>query len=166
MGVLAIVSCLKRAYTATWKTAFCAIVPILLVLVLPMWLVGLTYNLLIRLWLKVSGQSPILRVMPGADAVHCMPALKDIQPVGGGVFTFKGDVDVERVKHLGKILFACGDLEASRSKQAALLKRNLSKGTLQTIQKMLCFPTMKYGLLLWKHDLMFDINNHISSTDK
>jgi hypothetical protein len=166
MGVCGMVSALKCAYTTTWKTAFCVMGPILLVLALPVWFAGLIYNLLIRLWLKVSVQSSSLRVMSGADAVCCISALKDILPIGGTVSTFIGDIDVERFKLLAKNLFACGHLGAKISEDSEFLKRKLDNGTLQTIQKMVCFPTMKYGLYMWKHDFLFDINNHISSTDK
>jgi hypothetical protein len=166
MALRVLVSGVKCLYSTTWKAAFCCLVfPTLVVLVLPLWLAGLAYNLLVRLWIKVSNQTSDLRVMRGPDAFYCSLAL-DPQPVVGVLLTFKGDIDVERVKILGRHLFACGQLGPKKDDDVELLERHLDNVTLQTVQRMRFFPTVKYGLYMWKRDPLFDFNNHITSTDK
>jgi hypothetical protein len=158
-------SVLRRAFNAIWKTTFCLTFPIVAVLALPLVLVGVAYNLLARLWLRVSGQSLHLRVMHGSDTLCYMPPLSHASPTGGVVLIFKGDLDVDRARFLGKHLFACGQVGLKKEKFVNFLERYLDKVTLRVVRQMVCYATVKYGLFMWKHDQLFDFNNHFHFAD-
>jgi hypothetical protein len=159
-------SVLRRAFSAIWKTAFCLTFPIVAVLALPLVLAGVAYNFLARLWLRVSGQNLRIRVMHGSDALYFMPALSHAPPTGGVVLIFRGDLDIDRARFLGKHLFACAQVGPRKGKIVDFLVRYLDKVTLRVVRQMVCYATVKYGLFMWKHDQLFDFNNHFHSVDK